>query len=154
MATRTHPETGATAPADFDAAWEHFFGAIRRARARAAREIGSGELTLSQYSLIVALTERSPRPVGELAELAGVAAPTATRMLDGLARAGFVERRTSSADRRVVEIDLTEAGRRVVRRKRARMTAKRRALYESLAPAEREQAERLLRRLAGLIEEL
>ena len=75
-------------------------------------------------------------------------------MLDGLARAGFVERRTSSADRRVVEIDLTEAGGRVVRRKRARMAAKRRALYDSLAPAEREQAERLLRRLAGLIEEL
>jgi DNA-binding MarR family transcriptional regulator len=54
----------------------------------------------------------------------------------------------------VVEIELTEEGKRVVRRKRARIAAKRRALYESLDPAEREQAEWLLRRLAGLIAEL
>jgi hypothetical protein len=34
------------------------------------------------------------------------------------------------------------------------MAEKRRALHDSLTSSEREQAERLLRRLAGLIEEL
>ena len=75
-------------------------------------------------------------------------------MLDGLVRAGIVERRPSSSDRRVVEIALTDEGKRIVRRKRSRIAAKRRALYDSLEPDEREQAERLLLRLAGLIEEL
>jgi MarR family transcriptional regulator, organic hydroperoxide resistance regulator len=142
--TRTHT--------DFDAAWDRFFDSIRRARARGVREVG--ELTFSQLHLLTALADRSPRSVGELAELAGVAAPTATRMLDGLARAGVVERRPSSSDRRVVEIFLTDEGRRIVRRKRSRIAAKRRELHDSLAPGERAQAERLLGRLADLMDEL
>ena len=152
MGTSTHPQPPLDERAGFDSAWEQFFESIRRARARAARE--HGELSMSQFHLLGALADRSPRPVGELAELAGVAAPTATRMLDGLVRAGIVERRPSSSDRRVVEIALTEEGKRIVRRKRSRIAAKRRALYDSLEPDEREQAERLLLRLAGLIEEL
>jgi DNA-binding MarR family transcriptional regulator len=142
------------ASTDFDAAWEEFFASIRRARARFAREVDAGDLTLSQYHLLAALAAHSPRTVGELAENAGVAPPSATRMLDGLERAGVVERRPSRADRRVVEVELTDEGKRIVRRKRASFGAKRRALYDSLAPEEREQAERLLRRLAGLIDEL
>src|SRR5918997_6868832 len=39
----------------FEAAWDEFFAAIRRARGRAAREHGD-ELTLSQYNLVGALT--------------------------------------------------------------------------------------------------
>jgi MarR family transcriptional regulator, organic hydroperoxide resistance regulator len=138
--------------AAFDAAWDEFFGAIRRARSRFVREAGG--LTLPQYHLLTALAERSPRTVGELAEHAAIAPPTATRMLDGLERAGMVERRQSAADRRAVEIELTSEGKRVVGRKRARIAAKRRALFESLAPGEREQAERLLLRLGDLIDEL
>ena len=148
--TRTRPDT--SDQARFEAAWDRFFEAIRRARARAVRE--HGQLTLSQFHLLAALADRSPHSVGELAELAGVAAPTATRMLDGLVRAGIVERRPSSTDRRVVEIFLTDEGRRIVRRKRAGIAAKRRSLYDSLAADERAQAERLLHRLADLMEEL
>ena len=146
--TSTRPDADQAA---FDIAWDRFFESIRRARALAVRE--HGELTLSQFHLLAALADRSPRSVGELAELASVAPPTATRMLDGLVRAGIVERRPSSTDRRVVEIFLTDEGKRIVRRKRADIASKRRSLYESLAPDEREQAERLLHRLADLMEE-
>ena len=152
MGTRTTHTPEVDAREGFDSAWEEFFESIRRARARAARE--HGELSMSQLHLLGALADRSPRSVGELAELAGVAAPTATRMLDGLVRAGIVERHASSSDRRVVEIELTEEGKRIVRRKRSRIASKRRALFESHEPDEREQATHLLRRLAGLIEEL
>jgi DNA-binding MarR family transcriptional regulator len=75
-------------------------------------------------------------------------------MLDGLERAGVVERRLSSADRRVVTVGLSPKGRRLLRRKEEIVSGKRRALYDSLSPAERAQAERLLRRLADVIEEL
>jgi DNA-binding MarR family transcriptional regulator len=137
----------------FDAAWDDFFAAIRRARARAARESG-GELTIPQYLLLAALLERADQPVGELAAAAEVSHPTATRMLDSLERAGVVERRHSNDDRRVVSVRLTRKGRRVLERKRASISSKRRALYESLDEAEREHAEHLLRRLAEAIEEL
>lgn len=152
MGTRTAHTPDVDAREAFESAWDEFFESIRRARARAARE--HGELTMSQFHLLGALADRSPRSVGELAELAGVAAPTATRMLDGLVRAGIVERRASSSDRRVVEIELTEEGKRIVRRKRSRIASKRRELFDSLEPDERDQAAQLLRRLAALLEEI
>jgi DNA-binding MarR family transcriptional regulator len=141
-------------PASFTSALDHFFSAVRRSRARIAREAGAGELTLSQYQLLSALAEVPERPVGELAEAAAVAPPTATRMLDGLERSGIVERRHSTTDRRVVIVRLTGKGRRLVERKEKLVAAKRRALYESLSPSERRQVERLLGRLAEVIEEL
>jgi MarR family transcriptional regulator, organic hydroperoxide resistance regulator len=141
-------------PESFVSALEEFFSAVRRSRARAAREAGAGELTVSQYQLLAGLAEGSERPVGELAEAAAIATPTATRMLDGLERAGIAVRRPSTSDRRVVTVRLTAKGRRLMKRKQEVVRAKRRALFESLSPAEREQVERLLRRLAGVIEEL
>jgi MarR family transcriptional regulator, organic hydroperoxide resistance regulator len=137
----------------FEAAWDEFFAAIRRARGRAAREHGD-ELTLSQYNLLGALGEHSELPVGEVALAAGVAAPTATRMLDHLQRAGIVRRAHSTRDRRVVTVALTTQGHQLLARKRVQVAEKRRTLHDSLTPSERDQAERLLRRLAGLIEEL
>jgi MarR family transcriptional regulator, organic hydroperoxide resistance regulator len=158
-ADRASPEQSSTPrpggpPASFVSALEEFFSAVRRSRARAAREAGAGELTVSQYQLLSALRERSERPVGELAEAAGVTTPTATRMLDGLVRAGVAERRHSTSDRRVVTVRLTARGRQLMTRKEEIVDAKRRALFESLSPSERGQVERLLRRLAGVIEEL
>ena len=75
-------------------------------------------------------------------------------MLNGLVRAGIAERRHSTSDRRVVTVRLTANGRRLMKRKEAVVAAKRRALFASLSPSERRQVERLLRRLAGVIEEL
>ena len=142
-------------PESFTSALDEFFSAVRRSRARAAREAGAGELTLSQYQLLAPLEEEeSELQVGELAEAAGCAAPTATRMLDGLERDGIVERRPSTSDRRVVTVRLTRKGRRLRDRKERVVQEKRRALYASLGDSEREQVERLLRRLAGVIEEL
>lgn len=137
----------------FETAWDEFFAALRRARGRAARERGE-ELTLSQQNLLTALGEHPQLPVGEVALAAGVAPPTATRMLDHLERTGIVRREHSTRDRRVVTVALTAQGQQLLERKRAAVHEKRRTLYESLHPDEREQAQRLLRRLAEVIGEL
>jgi DNA-binding MarR family transcriptional regulator len=138
-----------------DAAWERFFASLRRARGQAAhRSPGDGDLTLAQYHLLVPLLDAPELPVGELALLAGVAPPTATRALDALVRRGLAERRGSEADRRCVIVRLSDDGRRAVRRTRTAVRRKRAALMETLEPAEREQAERLLHRLADLIDTL
>ena len=142
--------------AEFDAAWTEFFGAIRRARGRAAREVEREGLSLAQFGLLfsfVELERGDVLPVGALAEGAGIAQPTATRMLDGLERQGIVERRPSTADRRSVEVELTARGRRLLNRKRKLVDEKRRAVFESLEAADRESAARLLRTLAAAIED-
>ncbi len=53
-----------------------------------------------------------------------------------------------------MSVSLTEAGRQAQRAERRRLERKRRALAEQLSPAERRQANALLRRLAALIDEL
>jgi DNA-binding MarR family transcriptional regulator len=138
----------------FEAAWDDFFAALRRARGRAAAREPDGELTLSQHNLLSALGHHPRLPVGEVALAAGVAPPTATRMLGHLERTGVVRREPSTRDRRVVTVSLTARGQDLLERKRAAVTEKRQALYASLSETEREQSERLLHRLAELIEQL
>ena len=137
----------------FERAWNDFFAAVRRARGRAARDPRLG-LSLAQYQVIAPLEEAGELPVGELACAGGVATPTATRMLDTLARDGVVERRRTSVDRRVVTVRLTDKGRRLVRAKSKVVTEKRRRAYDSLSPRERRDAVALLGRLAEVIDEL
>jgi DNA-binding MarR family transcriptional regulator len=136
----------------FAAAWETFFRTTRRLRSRAGRQDLEG-LSLPQYHLLEALRHEDELTVGVLAEAAGVAPPTATRMLDCLLRDGYVERRHSEADRRSVLISLTPSGRVAVQSAHEQVSAWRRRVFESLEPAEREQAAALLTRLSRAMEE-
>ena len=96
--------------AAFAAALDDFRRASGRAKGRLAAD---GDLTLSQYHLLEPLLSADePLGVGELACAAGVSAPTATRMLAGLERDAFVERRACTRDRRVVRVALTDRRRR------------------------------------------
>jgi DNA-binding MarR family transcriptional regulator len=138
---------------DFTAAWEEFTRAVRRARGRAAGPLEGSGLSLPQYQLIEPLRTAGEMTVSELAVGAGVAAPTATRMLDGLVRSGLVERRPAEHDRRSVLISLTREGRAAVVEARSRVEAARARVRDRLTPAEQEQAAALLRRLAAVVEE-
>ena len=135
----------------FSAGWESLFRTTRRLRARAGRF--PGELTLPQYHLLEALRETPELPVGEIADRAGVAPPTATRMLDCLARDGFVQRRHSESDRRSVLVSLTDHGQAAVETAHDVIEDWRREVFESLDPEEREPAARLLTRLSQIMEE-
>jgi DNA-binding MarR family transcriptional regulator len=139
----------------FNEALDEFMRAVRRARGRLDVERPRGELTLSQYHHLEPL-ERAGQPlaVGEVALQAGVAPPTATRMLDALERDGYVVRERQDGDRRLVHVRITAAGRRAVRDKRSRSAGRRAQVFASLAPAERKQAARVLASLAAAVEEL
>jgi MarR family transcriptional regulator, organic hydroperoxide resistance regulator len=136
----------------FTAAWEAFFRTTRRLRSRAGKQPIEG-LTIPQYHLLEVLREADALPVGALAEAAGVAPPTATRMLDCLARDGYVERRHSEEDRRAVLVSLTDSGRIAVEAAHEQVTAWRRRVFDALEPAEREHAAALLNRLSEVLEE-
>jgi DNA-binding MarR family transcriptional regulator len=157
MSDRTAPAPAPTAApdgvADFARALEALFRASRRARARLRP--GEEPLSISQYHLLEPLGDhRGPRPAGELALAGGVTAPTATRMLDAVERAGLVTRERARHDRRCIHVELTEEGRRAVAEKRRRLDARRAEIFASLEPEERAGAAALLRRLADAIEGL
>ena len=137
----------------FSLTLEGLFRAMRRARGRwAALPEALGPLTPSQFLLVVPLLGEAPLSVRELAEGAGIAAPTATRTLDALEAQGLIVRRHSLEDRRSVLVELTDDGRKAVVAARAVVRERRKALYEALEPGERDDAERLLRRLTEIFD--
>jgi DNA-binding MarR family transcriptional regulator len=134
----------------FVAAFDDFVRAAKRARARVERD---AILTPAQYDLLFPLLDAGDAlGLRELARAAGVSAPTATRMVDGLEARGLVTRERSAEDRRAVRLALTEAGADAVRERRALLLARRRALFDRLAPAERRAAAKVLERLAAAYE--
>jgi DNA-binding MarR family transcriptional regulator len=136
----------------FEDAWQQFIDSLKRARGR--NEPDRSELTLSQYYLLEPLLERDAVRISTLADEAGVSRPVATRMIARLGEQGLVSRKSDPTDARAVTVGLTAAGRRAVGTKREFVESKRHALAEALDPDEREQAARLLRRLAGVIQDL
>jgi MarR family transcriptional regulator, organic hydroperoxide resistance regulator len=135
----------------FSTALLEFLRATRRVRGRLG---DSDELSLSQYHLLEPLIEGERLAICELALAAGVSAPTATRMLTGLERAGLVERVPCDADRRVVHVVLTDEGRDRVLAARARGEQRRAEIFASLSAGERREAVRLLERLAEAVDGL
>jgi DNA-binding MarR family transcriptional regulator len=138
---------------EFGEAFDAFARAVRRARGAAPAD-PSKALTLSQFALLEPLATRQRARVAELADEAGVAAPTATRILDALERRGIVRRDRASDDRRAVAVTLTDAGRELLDGQRAWVRERRRAFVLALPEEQQALAPAFVRALAGLIDEL
>jgi MarR family transcriptional regulator, organic hydroperoxide resistance regulator len=143
MPTATDHELAA-----FAEAFDDFVRAAKRARARVEPDAA---LTTSQYDLLCPLLATS-HGLRELARAAGVSAPTATRMIDGLEARGLVTRERDADDRRAVRIALTPDGQEAVEHRREAMHGRRRALFDQLSPGERRAAAQVLARLAAAYE--
>jgi DNA-binding MarR family transcriptional regulator len=137
----------------FAGAWERFVRAARRAQGR-ANQATSSALSHAQYLLVEVLLDEPSMTVSRLAAAAGVAQPTATRMLAGLQRAGVLRRLEGQVDRRVVALELTPAGRELVAAKRGEVMANRRRIFASIPPAQRAEAAELLDLLTDAMEQL
>jgi DNA-binding MarR family transcriptional regulator len=135
----------------FLASFDALAQAVRRARGATG---GEGSLTLSQYGLLQALSGRQAARVRDLADEAGIAPSTATRILDALERRAIVRRTRSAEDRRGVTVSLTQEGRQALDAQDAWLRGRQRAFYAGLPDSERELAPDLLVRLAALIDEL
>ncbi|MFG2949284.1 MarR family transcriptional regulator [Streptomyces adustus] len=70
-------------------------------------------LSLHGYLVLGALAEATerPMPVGRLTEILRESGDRMSFLLKGLQTAGLIERRRRTADRRTVEVTLTDAGR-------------------------------------------
>ncbi len=69
------------------------------------------ELTFGQMRLLFLLGKHGPSPMSHIAEWLGVGLPAASGTVERVERHGLVERRHREDDRRVVDCQLTVAGR-------------------------------------------
>jgi DNA-binding MarR family transcriptional regulator len=90
----------------------------------------------SRLSALSVVVYAGPLAIGALATAEGVAAPTMTRLVDGLERDGFVRRRRDPADARGVLVDATPAGKRILTRGRAQRVQTLAATLASLSADE------------------
>jgi DNA-binding MarR family transcriptional regulator len=93
------------------------FVSLLRAHAHATRLLNAQltadhRLTISDYEVLLRLARAPDRRMRrvDLAEQVLLTASGVTRLLDGLERAGYVERGSCDTDRRVVYAVLTDAG--------------------------------------------
>jgi DNA-binding MarR family transcriptional regulator len=101
-------------------------------RALSAELVAEHGLTINDYEALLRLARAEDRRMRRV-DLAGALLLTAsgvTRLLDGLERAGYVERATCASDRRVVYAVLTAAGRAKLREASGSHLAAVQALFE------------------------
>jgi len=66
---------------------------------------------LSDFAVLEVLLHKGPQPVNAIGRRVLLTSGSITAAVDRVEKKGYVERRHSSEDRRVVEVHLTEAGR-------------------------------------------
>jgi DNA-binding MarR family transcriptional regulator len=133
-------------------AFKGAMAAVRRLRGRETHQ--PGELSDAQYSALFCLRSADAMSSGEIAVAADVSAASATEMLEGLARAGLVQRVRSERDRRVVLSSLTEHGRELVEARHARFQPRFEAALAGFSPAELHTAAGVLEALRAMFEDL
>jgi DNA-binding MarR family transcriptional regulator len=117
---------------------------------RISRDDGADGVTGARLSALSVLVFGGAQSLSQLARREGVAAPTMSRIVDGLVRDGFVERTTIEDDRRQRRIVVTDDGRRMLERGRARRIRTLAAELETLDAAAIRALEDALDLLEGL----
>jgi MarR family transcriptional regulator for hemolysin len=117
---------------------------LNRAFDAALQEAGG---TLPTWLILIALKQRSRRTQLELARAVGIGTPTLTHHVDALERAGVVSRVRDPDDRRMVRVELTDAGDELFHQLRKAATAFDRRLRAGLSEEDVERLRGLLGRL-------
>lgn len=91
--------------------------------ARILRQQSDAGFSPTQLAALATIDRSGPLPIGALADIEQISAPTATKAVDKLHAAGCVERHPDPDDRRVTRVSLSPAGRKVLAQIRARKTA-------------------------------
>ena len=125
--------------------------AVGRMHRQLRRESLAG-LSPSQASALGSVHRLGAPTLGELALAELVQPPTMTRLVGGLEDAGLITRRADASDKRVIRVQLTREGRRVLQRVKTLRTAFLARRLATLGPEERSAACRaveVLERMAG-----
>lgn len=123
-------------PASADEASDFRMATFRLARRlRSQRAVDS--MSDGQFAVLAALSNHGPHTLGELADRERVSAPSMNRTVNCLEESGYLTRTPDVADRRKVNIALTDAGRGVVAETVRRRDSWLEQAFAALSPAQR-----------------
>ncbi len=142
---------GAAAPGNLEDVLAHAAALMKAFRPEVPDWIAA-ELTFGQLRLLFKLSKQGPTSMSGIGEWLGTSLPSVTGTVERLERHGLVERRHRADDRRIVEVDLTDAGHElIVDIQGVRVEAIRR-FFGVLGPDELGELDRLLRLIIQRIE--
>lgn len=114
--------------------------ALHAATVRLLRRAATADVGMSldgpRASLLSVLVFGGPLPISRLAEVERVSPPAITKLVDALETASLVRRNRSTEDRRVVLVEATPAGRRLLERGRAARVRLVATLLDGATPGE------------------
>lgn len=91
--------------------------AMNSMNANLARHVAEeGDITMSQFGVLEALLHLGPLSQGEIGQKLLLSGSNVTTVLDNLEKRGFVKRTRRAGDRRVVDVELTDSGRKLIAR--------------------------------------
>lgn len=94
-------------------------------------------MTPGLMSALATVAREGPITLGDLAEAERVSPPMATKLGNALEEKGFVDRQPCADDKRVVRLELTREGRRILDRAHRRRTAWLARMFADLTDDER-----------------
>lgn len=103
---------------------------------RLLRQQGDSGLSPTLLAALATVEASGALTLGELAAREQVAPPTITKAVSGLEEQGYVVRRPDTADRRVVRVEITPTGRKLLDRTRTRRNAWLNHRLRTLSPGE------------------
>ncbi len=113
------------------------------------RRLGRSDVRPGQGICFNVLLHSDGMTQRDLAKAMHISAPTLSRMLGTMEKAGFVERRADEADQRLTRVYLSDAGRALAGQARAALADHVATAMSALTPAERRELARLLDKLSA-----
>lgn len=133
---------------ELSTAADRFHSAAIHALRYARREDDASGVSPARLSALSVLVFGGPKTIGELAAAEQVRPPTMSAIVDGLEEDGLAKRAPDPSDRRLVRVQASAKGKRVLHRARERRIA---ALAERLSSLEPDEIE-TVRRAADLVD--
>lgn len=124
---------------------------VRRYQFRNRDEVCCYGLTVSQCYALQALSEKGMLASSELASRVGLDLSTTTRVVDQLVKKRLASRRRGAQDARVREVEITEAGRRLIARIEEDFAHLLNQALTDLPPAVQEALPEAIRRLTAVL---
>lgn len=100
---------------DFLGSAQIFATAVNDLMAQQLHEVTGAEVTYSQLKLLKMVSLTEGYSVSNVAHFLGVSTAAASRAVDRLVRRGLIDRAAAAADRRAVQLSLTEKGQALLR---------------------------------------
>jgi DNA-binding MarR family transcriptional regulator len=117
------------------------------------RQVGPRELTFSQFKLLKLVALTDAQTIGDVAVFLGVSNPAASKAVDKLVRQGLLLRREDQADRRAIQLSLTESSRRLLAAYDTARDHKLAGIFGQFSSADLRRTAELLDRLsAGIVD--